>query len=164
MDEPRIIAAETPDQLAEAARLFRDYAAAIGIDLEFQGFSDELAALPGDYAPPRGVILLALDGDRALGCVALRPLEAEICEMKRMFVAPEGRGRQLGRRLAEAVIDKARQLGYRSMRLDTLKSMTVARELYRSLGFVPIAPYCHNPLPEPEFYQLDLTPSTPTED
>ena len=156
MIDVRIIEADSAAHLAAAARLFRDYAAAVGIDLEFQGFSDELAALPGDYAPPRGLILLAMADERALGCVALRPLDAEICEMKRMFVAPEGRGRQLGRRLAEAVIDKARQFGYRQMRLDTLKSMTAARKLYRSLGFVPIAPYCHNPLPDPEFYQLTL--------
>jgi ribosomal protein S18 acetylase RimI-like enzyme len=155
--------AETKPLLAEAARLFGDYARSIGIDLEFQGFSRELASLPGDYAPPDGAILLLMDGERAVACVALRKLEVGICEMKRMYVAPEGRGRKLGRRLAAAVIRRAQELGYLSMRLDTLSSMTAARSLYQSLGFVPIAPYCHNPLPDAEYYQLDLGTSNPGE-
>jgi ribosomal protein S18 acetylase RimI-like enzyme len=163
MSDVQLREASSEPLLAEAARLFGDYARSIGVDLEFQGFSRELASLPGDYALPDGTILLALDGERAMACVALRKLEAGICEMKRMFVAPEGRGRKLGRRLAVAIIKRAQELGYHSMRLDTLGSMTAARSLYQSLGFVPIAPYCHNPLPDAEFYQLDLRTCNPGE-
>lgn len=163
MSEIRILEASSQAELAEAARLFSDYAESIGVDLEFQGFSAELAGLPGDYAPPTGTILLAMAADQALGCVALRLLEPGICEMKRMFVCPAGRGRKLGRLLAEAVISRARHMGYRTLRLDTLQSMTAARSLYRSLGFVPIPPYCHNPLPDAEFYQLDLDTFFPEE-
>jgi ribosomal protein S18 acetylase RimI-like enzyme len=156
MNQPQLVEARSQHHLSEAAKLFADYAGSIGIDLEFQGFSTELASLPGDYAPPAGAILLFMEQEQAVACVALRRLEPGICEMKRMYVAPAGRGRKLGRRLAEAIISKARTLGYAKMRLDTLASMTEARALYRSLGFVPIAPYCHNPLPNPEFYELKL--------
>jgi GNAT superfamily N-acetyltransferase len=163
MSDYQLRDADTESLLAEAARLFDDYARSIGIDLEFQGFSRELSSLPGDYAPPDGAILLVLDGERAIACVALRKLEAGICEMKRMYVTPAGRGKNLGRRLAGAIIKRARELGYLSMRLDTLGSMTAARSLYRSLGFVPIAAYCHNPFPDAEYYQLDLRACNPGE-
>jgi ribosomal protein S18 acetylase RimI-like enzyme len=146
----------TPEDLDAARQLFCDYAAALGIDLEFQGFSRELAELPGAYAPPHGALLLARGDELVLGCVALRRLDDGICEMKRLYVVPAGRGERLGRRLAEAIIERARSLGYRSMRLDTLRSMAAARTLYQALGFRRIAAYCHNPLPDPEFYELDL--------
>jgi ribosomal protein S18 acetylase RimI-like enzyme len=137
-----IAAAEARD-IAEVAALFRAYEAHIGVDLSYQGFADELATLPGQYAPPRGQLLVARDADgAAIGCVALRPLaDPGCCEMKRLFVAPEGRGLGLGRALAEAVIAQAAKLGYAQLRLDTLPSMHEAIALYRRLGFVPIAPY-----------------------
>lgn len=148
--------ATTPQHMDTARRLFTAYAEAIGIDLEFQGFSAELAGLPGKYAPPRGALLLARDEGVYLGCVALRPLEPGICEMKRLYVTSAARGERLGRRLAEAVMARARTLGYRVMRLDTLHSMTAARTLYLALGFRRIEPYCHNPLPDAEYYEITL--------
>ena len=137
-----IAAAEARD-LAEIAALFRAYEAHIGVDLSYQGFADELATLPGKYAPPHGQLLIARDADGiAIGCVALRPIDApRCCEMKRLFVSNQGRGLGLGRALAEAVIAEAAKLGYAQLRLDTLPTMHEAIALYRKLGFVPIAPY-----------------------
>lgn len=151
-----IIDAITSDQLAAARALFCEYAEAIGVDLEFQGFSDELDSLPGDYGSPTGALLLAEEGGGYVGCVALRRLEKGICEMKRLYVAPAGRGRGLGLKLAETIIVRAGELGYEKMRLDTLNTMTEARQLYSSLGFQPIDSYCHNPLTGAEFYELEL--------
>jgi ribosomal protein S18 acetylase RimI-like enzyme len=144
--------------VADAARLFRAYADSLGIDLGFQGFPAELATLPGQYAPPKGVLLLARSAaGNALGCVALRPLAPDgCCEMKRLYVAPAGRGFGLGRALAEAVIAEARRIGYREMRLDTLPSMAKALALYRGLGFRPIAPYYETPVPGTIFLALPL--------
>jgi len=156
-----IVRAETAEQIAEARALFAEYAASLGIDLGFQRFERELAELPGAYVPPRGVLLLALaDDGQALGCVALRPLDdtdaAGICEMKRLYVRPEGRGRGVGRMLAEEVIARARRLGYARMRLDTLAAMREARSLYHALGFVSIAPYRFNPIPGTDYLELRL--------
>lgn len=142
--------------LAEVRSLFEEYAISLGVDLEFQDFGAELASLPGAYAPPRGRLILARVDGRAAGCAALRPLDAGICEMKRLYVRPTDQGIGLGRFLAETVIREAGSAGYRTMRLDTLPSMTAARRLYRTLGFRPIAPYRHNPVPGTEFLQLDL--------
>jgi ribosomal protein S18 acetylase RimI-like enzyme len=141
---------DSPDDLRAIAGLFLQYAASLPIDLGYQDFDAELAALPGKYAPPQGELLLARSpqGD-PLGCVALRPLEPTgVCEMKRMFVLPAGRGLGLGRALAEAIIGEARARGYRQIWMDTLPSLTTAIGLYARLGFQPIAPYYPPPYPE----------------
>lgn len=149
--------ARLPDDLDAARALFRAYAESLGISLDFQGFEAELAGLPGDYAPPAGRLLLAWQDDAAVGCVALRPLAGGACEMKRLYVAPAGRGGGLGRALAVRICDEARAAGYRAIRLDTLPTMAAAQALYASLGFRPIAPYTFNPIPGTRFLELDLS-------
>ena len=142
--------------LAEVRALFEEYAAALGVDLGFQGFSEELDSLPGAYAPPAGCLLLGRVGRLPAGCVAMRALAPGVCEIKRLYVRPDFRATGLGRRLAEAAVAAAQAKGYAAMRLDTLAAMTSARALYRSLGFRPIAAYRHNPVPGAEFLELDL--------
>ena len=138
----------TAAELALAAELFREYAASLDVDLGVQGFAAELAGLPGGYAPPRGELLLARDPAGAvLGCIALRPLAGAACEIKRLYVRPEARGRDVGAALVGAIARAAQELGYGEMRLDTLPSMTAAIALYRRLGFAPIAPYGDAVLP-----------------
>ncbi|MGH2363845.1 MAG: GNAT family N-acetyltransferase [Chloroflexota bacterium] len=137
--------------------LFREYAADIQVDLCFQGFKEELAALPGAYAPPRGALLLAFFGAEVAGCVALRPLDGRVCEMKRLYVRPAFRGLGVGRELASAIIAAARRAAYRAMRLDTLpQQMPAAMALYRGLGFLPIPPYNDNPLEGVQHLELTL--------
>lgn len=139
--------ASTADDLAAARRLFRAYADWLAVDLHFQGFEQELASLPGAYAPPQGRLLLARVGGDAAGCVGLRPLAPGICEMKRLWVAPGFGGRGLGRALAEAIVQEARDAGYERMRLDTIpERMPAAQHVYRAQGFVEIPAYYHNPL------------------
>jgi ribosomal protein S18 acetylase RimI-like enzyme len=151
-----IMEASIPDDVAAVRALFLDYANSLGFSLCFQGFDQELAALPGKYAPPAGCILLARVDAAVAGVVAVRPLEGGLCEMKRLYVRPEHRGHKLGRRLAEAVIDAAGRIGYRAMRLDTLDSMIAGIALYRSLGFREIAPYYDNPIAGAVYFERAL--------
>jgi putative acetyltransferase len=150
-----IVPATSEDHIATARRLFREYEASLGIELTFQGFAQEVAGLPGAYAPPAGRLLLAAGAEPA-GCVALRPLDGGICEMKRLYVRPTARGARLGRRLAETVIREARAIGYARMRLDTLPSMKEAFALYQTLGFLEIAPYYATPIAGTRFMELSL--------
>ena len=143
----QIVTARTAEDYAEARRLIDAYAHSLGIDLEYQHYADEFANIETMYGPPGGCLLLARrDGD-AVGCVALRKLDDVTCEMKRLYVVPTERGSGAGRLLAEAVIAAAQGLGYRSMRLDTLVTMTAAQSLYRVLGFEETAPYYETPYP-----------------
>ena len=143
---------------AAALQLFIEYAQFLGVDLSFQDFDDELASLPGKYAPPMGAILLArgLRGE-PLGCIALRPiLPAGCCEMKRLYVRPEGRGSGLGKALVIAIIKQAERIGYRTMRLDSLPSLDKAIGLYRQEGFVDTEAYYDNPIPDVVFMERSL--------
>jgi ribosomal protein S18 acetylase RimI-like enzyme len=148
--------AESDADLRVAHDLFTEYADSLGVDLSFQEFDRELDELPGAYAPPSGRLLLASADGAVTGCVALRDLDAGICEMKRLYVRPQFRGQGLGRILALAVIGEARVAGYEEMRLDTLPSMAEAIPLYRSLGFRAIEPYRFNPVRGTRFLALEL--------
>ena len=157
--EPVVVShATAPADLREARALFQEYARSLGFSLGFQGFDEELAGLPGAYAPPAGRLLLARVSGVAAGCVALRPLSEGICEMKRLFVRPQHHGTGLGRRLATAVIEEARGAGYAIIKLDTMPSMAPAIRLYESLGFRDTAPYTENPVEGARFMALTLAP------
>jgi putative acetyltransferase len=153
---PVIADARSAAELAAVRALVAEYQVSLGVDLEFQGFSAELAGLPGAYAPPRGALLLATIDGAAMGCVALRPIDDAQCEMKRLYVRPAGRGFGLGRALAERAIAHARAAGFRRMLLDTLPTMADAQALYRRLGFVDVPPYRDNPIAGTRFLALDL--------
>ena len=145
------------EDLDAVRALFSEYAASLGFSLGYQGFDAELAGLPGKYAPPHGALLLAKIDGVAEGVVALRKLESGIAEMKRLYVKPAHHGRSIGRKLAEAVVDTARELGYRRLRLDTIAGkMDAAVKLYRSMGFVEIAPYYDSPVPGTTYLELVL--------
>jgi putative acetyltransferase len=149
--------AESPPQIAQARELFLEYAQSLGFSLCFQNFDQELADLPGDYAPPAGRLLLAECGRQLAGCVALHKLDSAICEMKRLYLRPHFRGKGLGRRLAEKIIVEAREIGYERMRLDTVEPvMKDAVAMYRRLGFKDIAPYRPNPNPGVLYLELQL--------
>jgi ribosomal protein S18 acetylase RimI-like enzyme len=159
LTEGELIEARTAADLDQVRRLFRAYAEWLQVDLSFQGFAQELATLPGAYARPAGRLLLARVVGEAVGAVGLRPLEAGIAEMKRLWVEPGFGGRGIGRALADAAIAAAREIGYQRMRLDTIPArMPAAQHLYRSLGFVPIPPYYDNPLAGVVMLELRLTP------
>ncbi len=153
--------AETAAELAQAAAIFREYAASLAIDLCFQNFEAEVTSLPGEYAAPGGHLLLAFVDGQAAGCGALRPLAevdyANACEMKRLFVRPGFRRFGLGRMMAQALLDEARRAGYSAMLLDTLDEMEAARELYATLGFEEIPPYYFNPIAGAHYLKADLT-------
>jgi putative acetyltransferase len=145
------------EDLAQVRRLFRAYADWLAVDLCFQGFERELAELPGAYAPPAGRLLVARAAGDVVGCVALRPLEPWVCEMKRLWVEPGFAGRGIGRALAEAIVEAARIIGYERMRLDTIPDrMPAAQHLYAALGFREIPAYYHNPLPGVVMLELTL--------
>ncbi len=152
----KIIMAQSQEQLALIRELFIEYAASLDFPLCFQGFEQELATLPGQYAPPDGRLLLAMAGSHAAGSIALRKIDQQVCEMKRLYVRPPFRGLRVGRLLAERLLADARTIGYTRMRLDTVKSMVEARALYRALGFRPTEPYCFNPLPDVEYLEIVL--------
>lgn len=152
----RIFQAQTAEHLATARELFEEYADGLGHDLCFQHFPEELATLPGAYAPPRGRLLLATCEGAPVGCVALRAQSLTICEMKRMYLRPAFRGRGIGRRLAIEIIAAARRIGYERMRLDTLDSMSVPLALYHSLGFKEVVAYYNNPIPGVVYLELRL--------
>jgi putative acetyltransferase len=152
-----LIQADSASQIAEVRELFLEYAQSLGFSLCFQNFDQELAGLPGDYAPPNGRLLLAEHDGQLAGCVALHKLQTDICEMKRLYLRPLFRGKGLGRKMAEAVITEARKIGYRRMRLDTVAPvMQDAVAMYRRLGFKEIAPYRPNPMEGTMYMELEL--------
>lgn len=141
--------------------LFEEYVGSLDFDIAFQDLEKELPGLPGDYAPPDGRILLAVEGDEVAGCIALRKIDEETCEGKRLYVRPAFRGKGAGRALCEAVIGEARKIGYRRMLLDTVESLNKANALYRALGFRGTEPYRYNPLEGAVFMELDLVSGPP---
>lgn len=156
----RFLTPTTSSELDALRGIFREYADSLAVDLCFQGFETELASLPGEYAEPRGALLMALVNEEVAGCCALRPLDTvdyiNACEMKRLYVRPLFRKSGLGRQLAEAILDQARLAGYNSVLLDTLDDMESARALYKELGFAEIPPYYHNPIEGAHYLKVDL--------
>jgi putative acetyltransferase len=151
-----LIEARSAEQVAEVRKLFEEYQKSLSFELDFQCFGNELDQLPGKYAPPGGALFLALVDGRVAGCVGLRKMDAEICEMKRLFVRPQFQGLGLGKALVAAIIRAARDRGYRRMRLDSVASMASAIALYRKVGFVEIEQYCENPLADAIFMELEI--------
>ena len=150
--------ADAPGDLPIVRELFEEYGRSIGIDLSFQGFDHELATLPGKYAPPHGTVIVARAEDTPIGCVALRMIDEQACEMKRLYVRPAARGLHIGAELARRIIQAAEARGYESMRLDTLETMKSAVALYKHLGFREIPPYIYNPIPGAIFMEKRLQP------
>jgi putative acetyltransferase len=151
-----IVPAVAADDIERVRELFVEYQRALGVDLNYQGFDGEVAGLPGDYAPPRGALFLCLDEGDAAGCVAMRPIGEDLCEMKRLYLRASLRGRGAGRLLAQRVIDQARAIGYRAMRLDSLPTMKEAIALYETLGFTRIPPYYPSPVPGTVYMEREL--------
>lgn len=157
MNERLVDVAEQPERMDEVRSLFREYAEDMGLNLNFQGFEEELVGLPGRYAAPRGCIFFWNEQGVTAGCIALRPLEDDTGEVKRLFVRPEFRGTGIARKLVSELLKQAVERGYRRLRLDTLASMVPARRLYESFGFREIEAYYHNPLPDVIYYELTLS-------
>lgn len=155
----RLVRAATAADWTQARRLIEEYAASLNVDLCFQNFDEEIEHLSAHYGPPRGAMLLAFDGDDAIGCVGLRAHDDTTGEIKRLYVAPSARGRALGRTLAEAIIEAAREHGFRRLVLDTLPTMQTAQALYASLGFRAMDAYRHNPVQGTVYMELDLRPA-----
>lgn len=153
---PTIVEAHNAAEFAAGRLLFEEYAGQLGVDLCFQDFAAELTHIQTMYGAPSGCLLLARRDDAYIACGAMRRKSENICEMKRLYVGPAGRGAGLGRRLADALISKASTLGYSTMVLDTLPGMDAAQGLYRSLGFRERSPYYHNPVPGVVYMELDL--------
>jgi ribosomal protein S18 acetylase RimI-like enzyme len=155
----KIVPIKAGEERHQICLLFEEYAASLDFDLSFQNFEEELANLPGDYTPPEGRLLLAWWDDQIAGCVALRKINPEGCEMKRLYVRPQFRRLEIGKTLAGEIIKEAKKIGYTWMRLDTVPSMKEARALYESLGFKKIPPYRHNPIAGAVFLELRLSTS-----
>ena len=153
----RFFRAESEEDIRHVRELISEYVASLDFDLRFQHFDEEFVELPGEYATPDGCLLLAMQETKLAGCVALRKITKGVCEMKRLYVRPEFRGKGIGKDLAAAIIEEARKIGYTQMRLDTVPSMKEAVALYRSLGFKEIRPYRHNPIKGAMFMELALT-------
>lgn len=152
----KYIEPETKKDFTQFYNLCIEYISSLGFELDFQGVDSELANLPGVYAPPQGAIILARHTNTAIGCVALKKLEEDICEMKRLYVKPEFRGRGLGLKLSKLILEKAKKIGYTKMRLDTVSWMKEAISIYKLLGFKEIEPYYHNPVNGAVYFELDL--------
>lgn len=153
---------QSDEWLSLVKELFLEYATSLNFNLCFQSFDQELAGLPGDYAPPKGRLMLAISDGKPAGCVALRKLAGDICEMKRLYVKPSFRGKRIGKELSTRIIEEAKKAGYSKMRLDTVPEMRDAITIYRSLGFYPIDPYRENPIAGALFMELDLKPMVNT--
>ncbi len=152
----QIIQAQSDEQIDTVRLLFLEYAQSLNFDLCFQRFDEELAELPGDYAPPEGRLLLAICDDKVAGCAALRKVSVGVCEMKRMWVRPAFRGKKIGRKLAEEIINEARKVGYQIMKLDTVDTMAAAITMYESMGFIETSAYRHNPIEGAKYMELKL--------
>ena len=153
---PQVVPAHEADLVPQVRRLFLEYAESLGFDLCFQGFKEELAGLPGAYAPPRGRLYLANVGNKFVGCIGLRPIDKRVGEMKRLYVKPALRGHGIGRALVYQLVMDARQIGYERMYLDTIETMTEAMTLYRSVGFEECEPYSYHPVPGTKCFSLML--------
>ncbi|MGB2698357.1 MAG: GNAT family N-acetyltransferase [Candidatus Zixiibacteriota bacterium] len=153
---PDLVSVQSEKDIENIRELFKEYAESLGFDLAFQHFKEEFNELPSQYAPPDGCILLAKDKEKIAGCVALRKMDENICEMKRLYVRKAFRGKGIGKELSIVIIQKAREMGYKSMRLDTVPSMKQAIALYRSLGFKEIEPYRYNPIEGATFMELEI--------
>ena len=151
-----LIRRAVPADIPHVREMLQEYVEWIGLDLAFQEIDAELDGLPGDYAPPRGALFVAIDGNRYLGMIALRPIDGLVGEMKRLYVRPEARGRGLARLLITRLCDEAKQLGYSELRLDTLPMMGDAQALYEAYGFVDIAPYYDTPIAGTRFMSKKL--------
>lgn len=155
-DRPPIGPAESPEDLAAVRDLFLEYTRGLSVDLGFEGFPEEVASLPGAYAPPGGVLLLARDDAGPVGCAGVRPYGPREAELKRLYVRPRARGEGIGRRLVEEALRRAAAAGYRALRLDTLPTMTAATVLYLTLGFVEVSEPHPNPVPGTRYFRRSL--------